>query len=161
MTTETNSGTQSTKWCPVRKIWETAVTLGAMQKLEERDLPKEEGVAKEANENLHSRGNADFMLCVSIIFSEAWKSDFYPKAWVVERPDLMQFVERERKSLIPYRLSIGDDHSLDTYFYGFYRGDQLGYQEGFGNLWFIVMGDSSGFWYIPIDALENVKGYSF
>ena len=151
------------QWHPAGKIWVTVSTLGQLQGFKGRDLGEEIEVAKEANVFLHIRDNHDFMLCARVLVSDAWKTECSPKAWIMMGSHLARYVrcsEGERPWL-PQRLAIADRHALDTYFYGFYRGDHLGYLNDFGSSWYIVMGDSGGFWYVPIGALEHIESCFF
>jgi hypothetical protein len=126
-------------------IAETAKALAAMQRLGVQKL--EDGLAELANTKLHERDTGGFMICADMIAKRMFYMRYYPAGWGKGRSDMAVTLKPENLHRI----------RVDTHLYGFHRGSDLGYEDDFGRSWYIVLGDSTGFHYVPVEDLKSVK----
>jgi hypothetical protein len=149
-------------WRPKEKLNEAISALAQLQVAETRDQTRERAIVTETVEYAHRCDNQDFMLYVKVQARSAFSSRYLPKAWLERRDDWARCGVAMCGSLeAAYRLeSRPGPVEVESYLYDFHLGTELGYSEEMGDKWYLMLSDSTGTFYIPVDAVETVIGTS-
>ncbi|MDP3741177.1 MAG: hypothetical protein Q8R08_02510 [bacterium] len=158
--------TTATEWLPMLKIQATVAVLRRLQKAEKRNLAAEKILAGRATEYLHLRDHPDFMLCAHVTASEIFTTKYCPHAWLNRREDLLRIAQQiipavGLRDMLETPTRLENQSEVDSYFYGFHRGSELGYPEVLGDEWYLLLGSSEGFWYVPVSCFKELLGVSF
>jgi hypothetical protein len=148
-------------WSPAKKFEECLGKFAAQQNMEHRDLDSERAIARETNQYLHKIDNQDFMICLELRASSAFWGPYLPKAWIDRRDDWKEIALRMCGSYEQaVRIEPRQECEIKTYFYGFELGTDLGYPE-LGDRWFVHMSDSTGAFYVPVEAVQKLVSVTY
>lgn len=120
-------------------IAETAVVLEYMSGLPERSPELEKRIAWITNEYSHRFDESSFMITLEVLASRMFGTRF------------------DRVSGKDTEISTVPDTKVRATFYGFYRGDELKFNE-LGTSWYLYFDQGARQFYVPVESLERVSG---
>ena len=149
-------------WQPQQCTEDAIKRLVASQTSPTRDIEAEQRIADVAHEYLHRADTQDFFIAIELVAGAVFYGRYYPKSTLDLRPDLHPFAIAKCGSLeAAYTLDQWGARTINTYFYDFRLGSDLGYPQELGEKWYVWLGDENGSYYVPVEDVVCVLGTSF